>query len=73
MKSYSQGNSLQELIFREDLFLYNCLQLVPAAVADEAGLHGDGRHAQRADGQDVRVHIRVTAATGGGGEDLLSA
>ena len=26
-KSYSLVNSLRESIFREDLFLYNCLQL----------------------------------------------
>ena len=32
MKSYSLENSLRESIFREDLFLYNCLE-------DE--VHGD--------------------------------
>ena len=27
-KSYSVGNSLRESIFREDLILYNCLQIL---------------------------------------------
>ena len=32
-KSYSLENSLRESIFREDLFLYNCLQATGAATA----------------------------------------
>ena len=41
-KSYSLENSLRESIFREDLFLYNCLQhrklqLLAAAAAGNSG------------------------------------
>ena len=38
MKSYSLENSLRESIFREDLILYNCLQLSTLLEVDSANM-----------------------------------
>ena len=44
-KSYSLENCLRELIFREDLFLYNCLQ------GEDRRAEGDGEAAGRPGGR----------------------
>ena len=59
MKSYSLENSVQESVFREDLSLYNCLQLE----RQHPGEQGAAVVAQRDEGEE-REHRRVAQGVG---------